>query len=625
MTSTPGHATAGLTTAADVLARVAPGVDPVTFEVLRHALQSIVEEAGVMLERTALNAVINEGLDFACSFTTADGRVVAQGQRDLLAFIGTAPIWVKNTIEWIGAERFLEGDIVVMNDPFLGGTHCQDVKTLMPIWFEGELVAFVQNCAHWIDMGGPIPGSYNPMATHAVEEAFLITPIHVVRQGEIDRDVLRLLLRNVREPDTSFGDLMAQVQACRLGEARLQQLLRRYGKERVLEIMEGVIRYSETLMRQEWQKLPDGHYSAVDHIDRDPTDPHSPPVRIQLDITVDGDRATYDFSGSDPQVRGGVNGPKSVAISAAMLATKSMFPHIPMNEGIFESIDWVIPEGTVVSATYPAPISGMASTVVSKTIDNVYRCFIGSVPEKVMCAETNLINLIFSGPDPRPERSKPFISYVWLDGGWGARPAKKDNVTGHALFASTTKNIPVERYERDGPVLFDQYELLPDSEGAGRHRGGFGVVKSLRLTHADGRLAIQGDRATTRPWGWGGGHDGTPNRVTYALGTEEEQEVGVFAADFRLEQGRTIRAATSGGGGWGDPRERPPEWVLEDVMDELVSVERAREVYGVEIDVRDFDLLDVVVDEAATNELRVRGRDQTPDGASLCRDGGTHA
>ena len=623
MDSTAGRATETPVRAkeGDVLARVAPGIDPITFEVLRHALSSIVEEAGVMLERTALNAVINEGLDFACSFSTADGRVVAQGRRDLLAFIGTAPVWVKETIEWIGIERFREGDLVIMNDPFMGGTHCQDVKTLMPVWWKGELIAFVQNCAHWIDCGGAIPGSYNPMATHAIEEAFLIPPIHLVREGEIDNDVLRLVLRNVREPETTYGDLMAQIEACRLGERRLIQLLERYGKDLVLAVMEGVIRYSETLIRQEWEKLPDGRYSAVDFIDRDPTVPDSPPVRITLDITIEGDRAVYDLSGCDPQVRGGVNGPKSVAISAAMLATKSMFPEIPMNEGIFQAIDWVIPEGTVASATYPAPISGMASTVVSHTIDNVYRCFIEPAPEKVMCAETNLINLIFSGPDPRPERGKPFISYVWHVGGWGARPGKKDSFTGHPLFASTTRNIPVERYEQDAPMLFENYEYLPDSEGAGLHRGGFGVVKSLRLTHGGGLLAIQGDRAATTPWGWDGGYDGTSNAVTYAPGTDQEHEIGVFAAGFPLEQGQTIRVVTSGGGGWGDPMERPAEWVLEDVIDEFISVDKAREVYGVEITVRDIETLDMEVDVAATNERRAK----TNQRHSMSGDGGTHA
>jgi N-methylhydantoinase B len=589
-----------------VLAEVAAGVDPVTFEVLRNGLASIVEEAGVMLERTALNAVINEGLDFACSFTTADGRVVAQGQRDLLAFIGTAPIWVKNTIDYIGIDRFKEGDLVVMNDPFLGGTHCQDVKTLMPVWWGEEIIAFVQNCAHWIDCGGPIPGSYNPMATHAVEEAFLIPPIHLIREGELDNDVLRLLLRNVREPETSYGDLMGQIQACRLAERRLHQLVARYGKELVLSVMEGVIRYSEALIRREWDALPDGTLTAVDFIDRDPTDVNGAPVRIQLDITIEGNRAIYDFSGSDPQVRGGVNGPKSVAISAAMLATKSMYPEIPMNEGVYQAIDWVIPDGLVVSATYPSPISGMASTVVSKTIDNVYRCFIQSAPAKVMCAETNLINVIFSGGDPRTEQPKAFIAYVWLDGGWGGRPAKKDNFTGHALFASTTKNIPVERYERDAPMLFERYEYLQDSEGAGRHRGGFGVVKALRLTHGDGRIAVQGDRGTTRPWGWDGGDDGTSNFVTYAKGTDREAEIGVFAANVPIAQGELIWISASGGGGWGDPKSRPPEWVLEDVVDELVSVEKARDVYGVAITVRDLDTLDIQVDEEATRKLRAR-------------------
>lgn len=577
--------------------------DPITFEVLRNALSSIVEEAGVMLERTAVNPVINEGLDFACSVTTADGRVIAQGQRDLLAFIGTAPIWVKNTIEWIGVENFRPGDIVIMNDPFLGGTHCQDVKLIMPVFWEDELVAFVQNCAHWIDVGGAIAGSYNPLAHHAVEEAFLITPIHLVREGEIDENVLKLILRNVRDPESSRGDVTGQIAACRLGESRLHSLFDRYGKELILGVMEDLISYSEKLLRQEWEKIPDGTYEAVDYADCDPTTEDKKPVKIALTITISGDRATYDFSASDPQVAGGINGPSSVAMSAAMLATKSMFPEIPMNEGIFNAIDWVIPPGRIVSATYPAPISGMASTVVSKTIDNVYLCFIQVIPEKVMCAQNCLLNLVFSGPDNREGTRERFIMYMWLDGGWGARPALRDNVTGQTLFASTTKNIPIERCEQESPVLFEQYEYLPDSEGAGRHRGGFGIVKSLRLTHGDGILAVMGDRGETRPWGYAGGEDGTPNTVTYAPATDEQDDIGVFAAGYPLKQSRLVRVTTSGGGGYGPPAERPPEWVCEDVNAGLVSVERAENVYKVALAL-DPESRDYVVDGDRTAELR---------------------
>jgi N-methylhydantoinase B len=283
-----------------------------------------------------------------------------------------------------------------------------------------------------------------------------------------------------------------------------------------------------------------------------------------------------------------------------------------MNEGVFNAIDWVIPDGLVVSATYPAPISGMASTVVSKTIDNVYRCFIQPVPDKVMCAQNNLLNIVVSGPDQRPGHDKPFILYMWLDGGWGARPAKKDNCTAQALFASTTKNIPIERLEKESPVLFEQYEYLPDSEGAGRHRGGFGIVKSFRLTHGDGKLGVQGDRGETTPWGHAGGDDGPTNTLVYAPGTPEEKNIGVFAADFPVRQDKLVRVTTCGGGGYGRPSERPVEWVLEDVIAGLVSVDKAERVYGVRLNVGDAQ----EVDEDATRALRAEMAAQTSEDES---------
>lgn len=583
-------------------------LDPVTFEVLRNALASIVEEAGAMLERTALNPVINEGLDFACSFTTRDGRVVAQGQRDIPAFIGTAPIWVKRTLEWIGIENFAPGDVVLMNDPFLGGTHCQDVKTLVPVFWGDELIAFVQNCAHWIDCGGAFPGSYNPRATHAVEEALLITPIHIMRKGELEENALRLILRNVRDPETTLGDLMGQIEACRLGERRLHDLIGKYGRDVIVAEMEAVIEYSATLLRKEWEAIPDGTYRAVDFIDGDPTDPDRGPVKVALTVTIEGSTAHYDFSESDTQVRGGVNGPMSVTVSAAMLATKAMFPHIPMNEGIYEAINWELPEGLVVSAEYPAPISGMASTVVAKTIDNLYRCFIQVTPMKVMCAQNNLLNLIFSGWDSREGYDKQFILYMWLDGGWGARPARRDNGTGHPLHAASAMNIPIERYERDCPVIFRRYEFAPDSEGAGRHRGGFGVVKSLQLTHGGGQLSVQGDRGAIAPWGFEGGGDGSPNVLTYEPGKALEADIGVFAAGFQLQERSTVEVRTCGGGGFGRPYQRDLEWVLEDVAAGLISLARAESVYGVAIETSDDGggySVDVQRTEALREALRV--------------------
>jgi N-methylhydantoinase B len=587
-------------------------LDPLTFSVLRHAFENTVNEMGAKIIRCAHSPVVNEGRDFGATITTADGRLVAQGDQDLPAFVGIAPIWAKSQLEWIGAENFHEGDVVVANDPYMGGTHCMDVRFMMPVYWEGELVAFTQNIAHWVDCGGPLPGGFNPRAAHILQESLRITPVHVVRRGEFDRNVAELILANVRLRDWSFGDMMSQIQALRVGEERLHVLLAKYGKATILQAMEQCIEVSERLMRHEVAAMPDGVYTAVDFIDRDPAAEHDDSLAIRLKITIDGDRLLCDLSESSPQALGPVNAPKAVTISALMVTVKSMFPDIPMNEGVFQAIDFDIPDGLVCSCVYPAPCSGMASACYARVLDCVFRCFIEIVPMKAMACPNTILNIIVSGEDCRPGREgEPFVSLTWIEGGYGARPAKKDNHTAMSLFASGTQSMPMERLEREYPILFERYEYLTDSEGAGEHRGGFGVEKKLRVLCDGASATCQGDREVHRPWGFDGGQQGGPNtlRVEHDGG---ETQIGVFAVDVPLAERAVVAATTNGGGGFGSPLNRPPEWVLEDVVDELVSLERARAVYGVVIEAVDPRRLDYRLDADATRELR-----------SALRDGGT--
>lgn len=579
-------------------------LDPMTFAVLRHAFTNVVDEMGAKIMQSAYSPVVNEGRDFAASITTADGRLVAQGQQDLPAFIGIAPIWAKAQIEWIGLENFLPGDVVIANDPYMGGTHCMDVRFMMPVYWEGELVAFVQDIAHWVDIGGPLPGGFNPRASHILQEAMRITPLHIMREGVLDENLVSFILANVRLPDWSYGDMMGQIQGLKVGEQRLHVLLKKYGKHTVHQAMNEAIRSSQELMRAEFARMPDGEHEAIDYIDRDPASDSDEPLKIHLKIRVEGDRVHCDLSESSPQALGPVNGPKGVSVSALMVAIKSMFPEIPMNEGVYQAIDFDIPDGLVCSAVYPAPVSGMASACYARVLDCVYRCFIEISPREAMACPYTILNIIVGGKDTRPGRDgKPFVMYTWVEGGYGGRPGKKDNHTAMSLFASGTQSIPIESLEREHPVRFERFEYLADSEGAGMHRGGFGVEKSLTLQSPGAAITCQGDRGRFVPWGYGGGHDGTANSLA-----DGDLEIGVFAVDHHLEPGRLVRTRTNGGGGFGSPLDRLPEWVLEDVVDELVTVEKAREVYGVEISVGDRELLEYEVDLAATEAARAAAR-----------------
>ncbi len=477
----------------------------------------------------------------------------------------------------------------------------------MPVYRDGELVAFVQNSAHWSDAGGPVPGSFHAEATSTYGEALYIPPIHLVRKGELDDEVLRFILRNVRVPETTQGDVIAQVASCRTGETRLQALMDKYGVDLITSEMDELIRYSEALLREEFRQIPDGTYSFEDAIDFDPMGDRKTPVAIRVDLTIDGDRATYDLSRSDPQTIGAANSTRSMAQSALVVATKAIFPHVPASEGIYNAIDVVNPEGLVTNARFPAPISGAFATSYEVITACVFGCYLQMLPERSMACSGNMTNMVVGGHDPRAGYDRDFVMYLWKEGGYGARPGKKDNHTAISLYASGTRNEPVEVQERVYPILTHRYEFITDSAGAGRHRGGIGVARDFVLTHGDATLSVLGSRAVQPVWGWEGGHTALGSGLIYDWQGPDEWEIGVMRSGIHARAGRVIRFWEGGGGGWQDPKTRPAEWVLEDVIDELVSVEAARDLYGVAVRVVDEDAAVYEIDEEETSRLREGG------------------
>lgn len=580
------------------------GFNPITFEVLSNAFSSAIDEMGVVLEKVAFSTVTSEAHDYSCAIANVKGEVVSRGVGDLPLIGGTISFRVKAVIDGIGLENIKDGDVYIHNDPYMGGTHLQDVSIVLPVFWEGKLIAFVQTCSHWPDVGGPVPGSFNSEATSSHGEALIIPPMHIIREGEWNAQLERMILRNVRVPETIAGDLRGLIESARAGDSQLRKLLSKYGKATIMQAMDGFMSYTHTLLSQEIEKLPDQTVSWTDYIDRDPCAESDDPITVGLDITVKGDRLILDYSRSGPQANGPVNCTIAATSSASVAVLKAIFPTIPLNDGFERAFDLVLPDDCVLNAQYPAPVSGHAANSAEKIVSCMHGCFMQLTPERAMCAPTNLVNISVFGQDTRGGRCDDYVMYLWLAGGWGGRSNAGDGSTYMMPLAAGTRLLFAEMLERVYPVLVDGYGLMTDSEGAGKHRGGFGLHWPFRITENNYTINTQGDREVIENWGYAGGKPAIGNRLIYAPGTDAEENISVMRANFKGKPGQLIDYWQGGGGGWGNPLEREPESVLADVRDGLVSIERARDVYGVEIELIDNVSQIYNIDQAKTSALR---------------------
>lgn len=581
------------------------GFDPITFEVLSNAFTAAIDEMGVVLEKVAFSTVTSEAHDYSCAITNGIGDVVSRGVGDLPLIGGTISFRVKAVLATIPAEDIKPGDVFIHNDPYLGGTHLQDVSIILPVFWHGELIACVQTCSHWPDIGGPVPGSFNSQATSSHAEALIISPSHIIREGKWNAELERMILRNVRIPEIIAGDLRGLVEAARAGELQVRKLLEKHGRETILKAMDGFMSYSEKLLRQEFAKLPDGTVSFTDYIDRDPCAGNDERITIGLDITIAGDGATLDYARSGKQALGPVNCTIAATSSASVAVLKAVFPHIPLNDGFIRAFDLKVPEDCVINAKYPAPVSGHAANSAEKIVSVMHGCFMQLTPDRAMCAPTNLSNLSIFGKDTRRGRNDDYVMYLWLAGGWGGRRTAGDGSTYMMPLAAGTRLLFAEMLERVFPIMIEGYGLMQDSEGAGKHRGGFGLHWPFRITHNDFSINTQGDRELQDNWGFAGGQPAVGNRLVYAPGTDREESVSLMRSGFKGEAGTLIDFWQGGGGGYGDPFDRDPGKVLDDVRAGLVSIGRARAVYGVEVELIDEDALIYKVDQQATDRLRM--------------------
>ena len=544
-------------------------LDAVALEVLRNALIGVAEEMNANLVRTGYSPNIKERRDCSAALFDDRGRLVAQAE-SIPVHLGAMPFSVRAAI-----ERFPDlapGDTIVLNDPFAGGAHLPDLTFVSPIFHDEELVALAANRAHHADIGGQAPGSLAGDSTEIYQEGLRLPPVRLWRAGELDEDLLRLILANVRTPEERWGDLRAQRVANETGRRRFLELVERYGLELLRAAMEELLAYSERRMRAAIGSLPEGVYEYEDRLDGADLD-----LRIRALVEVRASEITVDFSGSAPQVEGPINAVEAVTASAVYYTIRALTdPDIPPNEGCSRPIRIIAPEGTIVNARPPAAVVGGNLETSQRIVDVLIGALAPAIPERAIAAcQGTMNNLALGGLDPRTGRAYTF--YETIGGGFGAR-AGRDGLDGVHSHMTNTLNTPIEALELAYPLRVERYELRQDSGGAGRFRGGLGIRREIRVLGHRAKLSLLADRRTTSPYGLFGGRPGEPGAD--AVLVEGEWQALPGRAALVLEPGSVVRIETPGGGGYGPPEERERELILKDYREGRLSRARAVESYG---------------------------------------------
>ncbi len=569
-----------------------PRLDPVTASVVEHGLLSVTDEMATVVVATAYSPLVRDLYDFTVALCNPRGEMVVQGV-GMAIHLGALPSAVEAILGRFG-ERVRPGDVYIMNDAYSGGMHLPNVILLAPCYAGGELLGYAVTMAHHTDVGGHVPGSVPVNSRDVFGEGLRIAPMLLERDGERDRTLLSLIETNTRLPRDFFGDLESQVSACRTAERRLAAIAARYGNHVVLAAMEGLLERSERMARAEIAGLPDGDYSFEEFLDNDGMD--GPPQRLFVTLRVRGDELTADFTGTAPQVATAINSPLAYSRSAYYLTVRSiMSQEIPNTAGFFRPLHMVAPEGTLIHPRFPGAVGAMGVTGYRLT-DCIYGALAKAAPHKVRAASEGGTTRYTFGCSVD---GKPSILSEALVGAWGGH-ARLDGVDGVANIAANMANSPVEMVESTYPAMVEEYGFEPDSEGAGRRRGGLGVRRKVRLLAPQGGvLQLRSGRSKQRPWGFAGGEPGTSCQNVLNPGTPQERALRGLET-MHVPVDTVYLHVTPGAGGYGPPHEREPELVARDVRDGKISVARAREVYRVGVSAEG------VVDAAETAHLRSR-------------------
>jgi N-methylhydantoinase B len=532
----------------------AKGASPIELAIFNAAVHSIAEEMGAALRRTALSPNIKERRDYSCAVFDGSARVIAMGDH-MPVHLGSMPMSVEAAL---AAIDFGPGDLAILNDPFAGGTHLPDITLVQPVFVAGQArpAFYVANRAHHADVGGRFAGSMGP-ATSIDEEGVRIRPVRIVRGGILDRDVLDRILNQVRTPREREGDLAAQMGACRVGERRMLELEARHGMETMNALVEELLDYSERLVRAELRALPTGEWTAEDWMDSDGVTDEPRRIAVRLRIDTEAGAAEADFAGSSAQVTGSVNAVRAITLSACFYVLRCLLKEdAPATAGILRALTLRTPEGSIVDARPPAAVAGGNVETSQRIVDVLLRALGAAVAERVPAASAGTMsNLAIGGIDPRS--GERFTYYETTAGGMGGRRGL-NGISGVQTHMTNSLNTPVEALEYAYPLRVRRYAYRAGSGGAGRFRGGDGLIREIEVL-ADAEMTLLADRRKFRPYGLAGGEEGAAGAawVTRAATGETIELPG--KCSLRLARGDVLRMETPGGGGWGNERQRVSE------------------------------------------------------------------
>lgn len=564
-------------------------IDPIQFEVIRNALLEATEEMAIALRRSAYSTNIKTRADFSCAFFDRDLRPVAQAFTQPV-HLGSLTILTPRAVREYGPENLREGDAILVNDPYRGGVHLNDITLIAPVYCGGELFGYVANLAHHVDVGGGAPASIGAFQ-QVYQEGIIIPPVKLVEEGEIAADVFELVIAQIRSKRETRGDFRAQVAANHSGIRRLQGLVAQVGFETVAFYMDRLVEYTRERTVAELASLPRGEFAAAGVIDNDGfTDE---PVKLAVRVVIDDDGVLFDLTGCDPQRRAPVNSTYSQTFAACAYVLKCLIDRdVPVNAGFYEQVRLQAPEATVVNCTAPSPVVGGWETQVRLT-DIIFQALHPAMPERVPAAtKGTMCQVGFGGTDPRS--GQLYAYYETMAGGYGGR-SSKDGPDAVQCHGQNTENAPIEEIEINYPLRIDRYELIENSEGAGAYRGGLGLRRDYRFPNHEVSFTVLSDRDRWGPPGLAGGQAGQV--AEYILDPEGASEKLGSKVTIALEADTVFSYRTCGGGGYGSPLQRDPAAVAADVREGKVSAERAREIYGVVIE-------DGMVNAAATAALR---------------------
>jgi N-methylhydantoinase B len=581
----------------------AAGLDAVTLEVMRNALPAISDEMSYDLQRTSYNMMIYEIRDYCTALLDTEGNLISQNIGGVSHFVADLGVVVRDGIARFALDGFHPGDVVMHNHQAVAGQHLNNVVIYTPIFHQGQLVAFAVVRAHWADVGGLSTGFGGSGAYDPWSEGLQVDQVKIYEKGQPDTKILKLIRDNIRFPEAAMGDLRSQLAACRLGERRFCELLDRYGLDTVRKVIGAIYDETEAKCRAAVAEIPDGVYEAEATVD---AARQTPPYQIKVKVTVSGSDMEIDLSGCSAQREdAGIN---SRTYAGAYIAYKALTaPLEPLNEGAFRALKIIIPEGNMMMALFPAFMASWGSALPT-VVDTIWRAFANAMPDRIPAAHSGSLGAPFALSGYDPARKTGFVAQSIEAGGWGGRPDRDGEDVSMSVCQGDVRNTPIETIELKAPLVVLERALWPDSGGAGKFRGGLGAQTTIRSL-VDGRwnAGPPGHRSGCAPWGlWGGKPGQLGHTLIYEPG-KDKPELSLVSRVFARKD-TTVVYRTSGGGGWGNPLERDPELVLRDLREGYISIDKARDDYGI---VPTADL--TAIDAAATRVLRDKlSRERAP-------------